>query len=107
MSTDLTPALARAAEAASHTMTREISGRLPRGPWAEESTAHRDAWTRIARDAVSAALHDPDGALARTLCRRIHRSLWPVASAPDPDRPGCANCREHVSVLRAAILGEA
>ncbi len=104
MSTDQTPALARA--------TKEVSDTL-RGFWEPDG----QSWpARLARAAVSAALHDPDDdAIARALDE--HRAT-PAASpyCRCGWRPGMslndteADRRQHrahqADAVRAAILGE-
>lgn len=43
--------------------------------------------------------------MARPLCRRIHRSLWPIEPNPSTRKP-CANCVEHMAIVRTSVLGE-
>lgn len=93
MSTDQTPALARATEAL-HPYWGE---RYPSGSLAGD----------MAKDAVSAALHDPDhrGWLAEAL----YRADYPESERAWDDLNAVTHCRynRHADAVRAAILGEA
>lgn len=70
-----------------------------------------DALIRLAVPTVLSAALDRDE-LARVICRRIHRSLWP----PQPftgtastwaRRQGCDNCYEHADAVIAHLTGGA
>lgn len=103
--------LERAAEA--NYLTR--AGRddvVAREMYRSSSPAVLWSWQEYTRPILAAALDRDE--IARVICRRIHRSLWP----PQPftgtayestwaRRAGCDNCYEHADAVIAHLLGEA
>ena len=65
-----------------------------------------DIFALLAEVERLSSLAQPRDDIARVLCRRIHRSLWPIESVPSDEEP-CANCCEHTDAVLAYLTGGA